>query len=49
MKYANKLNARYSVVIGENEIEKGIVTLKNMNSGEQNEINAIDITKEIEK
>ena len=45
MKYANKLNARYSVVIG----EKGIVTLKNMNSGEQKEINAIDITKEIEK
>ena len=32
-----------------NEIEKGIVTLKNMNSGEQKEINAIDITKEIEK
>lgn len=49
MKYANKLNARYSVVIGENEIEKGIVTLKNMHSGEQKEINAIDITKEIEK
>lgn len=38
MKYANKLNARYSVVIGENEIEKGIVTLKNMNSGEQKKL-----------
>ncbi|WLD75529.1 histidine--tRNA ligase [Mogibacterium neglectum] len=49
MKYANKLNARYSVVIGENEIEKGIVILKNMQSGEQKEIKAIDITKEIEK
>lgn len=49
MKYANKLNARYSVVIGDNEIEKGIVTIKNMHSGEQKEINAIDITKEIEK
>lgn len=49
MKYANKLNARYSVVIGENEIEKGMVTLKNMYSGEQKEISAIDITKEIEK
>ena len=49
MKYANKLNARYSVVIGENEIEKGIVTLKNMYSGEQKEISAIDITKESEK
>ena len=49
MKYANKLNARYSVVIGENEIEKGIVTIKNMQSGEQKEIKTIDITKEIEK
>ena len=49
MKYANKLNARYSVVIGENEIKTGIVTLKNMQSGEQNEIQASDITKEIEK
>lgn len=49
MKYANKLNTRYSVVIGDNEIEKGIVTLKNMHSGEQKEINTIDITKEIEK
>lgn len=49
MKYANKLAARYSVVIGDDEIEKGVVTLKNMVSGEQKEINASDITKEIEK
>ena len=49
MKYANKLAARYSVVIGDEEIEKGVVTLKNMVSGEQKEINANDITKEIEK
>lgn len=49
MKYANKLAARYSVVIGDDEIKKGVVTLKNMVSGEQKEINASDITKEIEK
>lgn len=49
MKYANKLAARYSVVIGDDEIEKGVVTLKDMVSGEQKEINANDITKEIER
>ena len=49
MKYANKLAARYSVVIGDDEIERGVVTLKDMKSGEQKEINASDITKEIEK
>ncbi len=49
MKYANKLAARYSVVIGDNEIEKGVVTLKDMKSGEQKEINASDLTKEIKK
>ncbi|ASS38032.1 histidine--tRNA ligase [Mogibacterium pumilum] len=49
MKYANKLAARYSVVIGDDEIERGVVTLKDMKSGEQKEINASDLTKEIEK
>nr|WP_298878089.1 histidine--tRNA ligase [uncultured Mogibacterium sp.] len=49
MKYANKLAARYSVVIGDDEIKKGVVTLKDMVSGEQKEINANDITKEIER
>lgn len=49
MKYANKLAARYSVVIGDDEIERGVVTLKDMKSGEQKEINASDLTKEIGK
>ena len=49
MKYANKLATRYSVVIGDDEIEKGVVTLKDMKSGEQKEVNASDLTKEIKK
>lgn len=49
MKYANKLAARYSVVVGDDEMEKGVVTLKDMKSGEQKEINASDLTKEIKK
>lgn len=49
MKYANKLKAGHSVVIGDDEIEHGVVTLKDMKSGEQKQINSKDITKEITK
>ena len=49
MKYANKLKAGYSVVIGDDEIEHGVVTLKDMKSGEQKQIHSKDITKEITK
>ena len=38
MKYANKLGAKYTVVIGNSELESGIVRLKNMESGEQTEV-----------
>ena len=47
MKYADKIQAAYSLIIGGNEIEVGTAKLKNMGSGEQ-----IDITldaKELEK
>lgn len=39
MKYANKLNARFVVVIGDNEVESGKVELKDMSSGETRMIN----------
>lgn len=35
MKAANRLNASYSLIIGEDELEKETVTLKNMADGEQ--------------
>ncbi len=38
MKYADKIGAEYSMVLGDNEIEQGIAKLKNMESGEQTEI-----------
>lgn len=38
MKYANKLGAAFTVVIGDSELESGIVKLKNMGSGEETEI-----------
>ena len=35
MKYANKINAAYTVIIGENEINDGEANVKNMETGEQ--------------
>ncbi len=46
-KYANKLNAKYTVVIGDSEIEKNIVSLKDMESGEQKEISIDDLIDEL--
>ena len=38
MKYANKINAKNTVIIGENEIKEKKVTVKNMESHEQTEV-----------
>ncbi len=38
MKYANKIGATYTVVIGDSELESGTVKLKNMESSEEKEI-----------
>lgn len=35
MKYADKIGAKYTVVIGDNEAESGIVEVKNMSTGEK--------------
>ena len=37
MKYANKLGARMSLILGENELQTGKALLKDMESGEQKE------------
>ena len=38
MKYANKIGAEYTLIIGESEIESGKAQLRNMQSGEQTEV-----------
>ena len=37
MKYANKIKAAYTLVLGDNEIESGKANIKNMETGEQTE------------
>ena len=38
MKYANKLGARFTVVLGDNEIAEGKARLKNMSDGSESEV-----------
>lgn len=38
MKYADKLNAKYTIVIGDSEVEDGVAKLKDMQTGEETEI-----------
>ena len=38
MKYADKLQIPYVIVVGDDEIETGIVKVKNMNTGEEREL-----------
>lgn len=38
MKYADKLGAKFNIVIGDNEVDSGITKLKNMTTGEETEI-----------
>ena len=47
MKYANKIGAAYTVVLGDSEIEAGIAKVKNMADGSETEMNIDDIAEEI--
>ena len=38
MKYANKIGAKNTVVLGSDELEKGVATVKNMETHEQTEV-----------
>jgi histidyl-tRNA synthetase len=52
MRSANKLHARYALILGENELAKNVVVLKNMKEGTQEEISLkdpVEVIKKIEK
>ena len=42
MKYADKIGASYSVILGDNELEQKKATFKNMKTGEQIEVELPD-------
>jgi len=38
MKHANKVNAKFSVIIGADEVKNGYLTIKDMSCGEQTKV-----------
>ena len=44
MKYANKIGAEYTLIIGDSEIDAGVAQLKNMADGTQTEVNLDNFT-----
>ena len=48
-KKADKLNCLFAVIIGENEIEKRLLQLKNLKTGEQKQVNFEDAIAIIKK
>ncbi len=47
MKAADKVSARYTIIIGEEELKKKVAILKNMEDGSQREIGLDDVLKEL--
>ncbi|MEG2528938.1 MAG: histidine--tRNA ligase [Anaerovoracaceae bacterium] len=48
-KYADRLNTKYTVVIGENELAEGVVSIKEMATSEQRQVKIEDLLEELSK
>lgn len=48
MKYADKIGARYTLILGDNELAAGVAQLKNMETGEQTPVDLDTFTIEAE-
>ncbi len=49
LRKANDLNARFTLILGDDELKKDVVALKDMVSGEQKEVRTEDLIKELKK
>ena len=47
LELANKLGARFALIVGDNEIAAGRYTLKNMQSGEQQTVTSDELAQRI--
>jgi len=47
MNYANKKGIPYVVLVGEDEMNSGLLTVKNMNDGTQSNVSVVDLIKQL--
>jgi len=45
IEYADKINTKYSIIVGEDEVKNKILALKNMETGEQKQVSLADAIK----
>lgn len=49
MKAADRLNARYTIILGDDELDKGVATIRDMTTGDQLEIQLDKLINEMQK
>ena len=49
MKSADRMNAEYTIIIGEDELNKNSATIRNMKSGDEKEIQLSNLLEEMKK
>jgi histidyl-tRNA synthetase len=47
MKRANKINARAALILGEDELARGAVMLRDLDGGEQHEVALVDVAEKL--
>ena len=47
MNYADKKGIPYVVLVGEDEMKSGLLTVKNMNDGTQENVSLVDLIKKL--
>ena len=47
MNYANNKGVQFVILVGENEMESGVLTVKDMNTGEQSNLNISELIKQL--
>ena len=47
IEYADKIGAKFAAIIGDDEVAKNVIALKNMESGNQETLSVVDAIKKI--
>ncbi len=49
MKYANKIDCRFVAIVGDEELQNGIIVLRSMETGEQKEVKISELTEALKR
>ncbi|MFA4647722.1 histidine--tRNA ligase [Pyrococcus kukulkanii] len=47
--YANRIKAKITIIVGRKDLERGVITIRDMESGEQREVKVEEVAKEVKR